>query len=385
MDVKKHSMLNDAVLLAMVLCLIGSFFGTVFEVTRVTSLAFSLSLVLVLGFFAYRCFLNNRINLYLVIVLFLLVLSLLFGGLSGGLDYFKPAIIFVCSLACIALAYDVEISENAKKLMLLAGMAASVVIIVYFHFFGLKEEFYGSTDLVVLNFPNPNEAGMWIMSFIMLTVSGMRVFSGIVMKIASTAVAVFLIPLLMATKSRNAIIACAFFLVGFLAIRILKIRSAPKWAILAVTLSPFIVFSAYMLIHYVNPDTLDVVVGDDPSKTMSSRAGVWSRVMKNFGDSFLVGDYGEFADQNMHNSFASIFCQYGMPLLAAAAWFMYDAACRAQRRFSIYAALSLCAAYLSGRFETSFFCGISGLYLILFLLPACNGKGDRKEAAYAEQ
>ena len=175
------------------------------------------------------------------------------------------------------------------------------------------------------------------------------------------------------------------FLAGFVIIGLFKIKEVPKWVILVVTISPIIVFFAYMLINYVNPDTLDVVVGDDPSKTMGSRAKVWGRVMSNFVDSFAFGDYGEFSYQQMHNSFATIFCRYGFAFVASSAWFMYDAACRVQKKLSVYAALSLCAVYVSGCFETSLFGGISGLYLMFFLLPICNRAEERNEVVNAEQ
>lgn len=380
MDVKKHLTLNDFAVLSLTLCLMASFMGTIFSVPRITSLAFALSMVAVVCLFGYRCFKNQKINSYLAGMMLLMVLSLLFGDFGGGFDYFKPAIILLCAFACIALSYDVEISEDCKKLVILAVMVGSVTVVIYFHFFGLNKDFYGSTDLALLKFQNPNEAGLWVTFFIMIVSAGIRVFSTVVMKIVSAFVAIQLIPLLMAVKSRNAIIACAFFLVGYAILWIFKMKKVPKWVILTVTLSPLIVFSAYMLIHYANPDMLKVVVGDDPSKTMSSRAEVWSRVVESFKDSFLFGDYGEFADQQMHNSFATVFCQYGILFVAVATSFMYNAACRLQKKRSVYSALALCSIYVSGCFETSLFGGVSGLYLMFFLLPVCFGAGKRKEA-----
>jgi hypothetical protein len=59
---------------------------------------------------------------------------------------------------------------------------------------------------------------------------------------------------------------------------------------------------------------------------------------------------------------------------------MYNAACRLQKNRSVYSALALCSIYVSGCFETSLFGGVSGLYLMFFLLPVCFGAGKRKEA-----
>ena len=115
METKGIFKLNDRALMAAVLFLLASFFGTLFGATKVTSLAFTVSLAAVAGFYAYRCVCKRSINWYFLITVLLAFLSLLLGGISSSFEYFKPAIIFLCALACIELAPDDGISDNALK------------------------------------------------------------------------------------------------------------------------------------------------------------------------------------------------------------------------------------------------------------------------------
>ena len=385
MESKLKFKLNDWILLTAVFFLLASFVGTLAGVTRITSLAFTLSLVTVVAFFVYRCIFRRGINWYFLVIVLLVGLSLIIGGLSSSFEYYKPAIILLASLACIEFSSEVCVSDTTKKIAAGLIIAASVLLIVSFHFFGLKDKLYGTTELVSMNFQNPNEAAMWIMCFIGVAVMSIGLFSNMYLKIACGAVAVLLVPLILSTKSRNALVACIFFAFAYAVVSFFKIRKLPRWVHAVVTFSPLIVFAVYMIILSIVPDALDTVIGDDPSKIMSSRAGIWTDVLESFTSCFIAGDYGEFNDRQMHNSFATIFCQYGLPLLIAAACFMSEISYRLQNKISIYASLSLCTLFVSGCFETSLFGGVAGLYLMFFIFPACCKERKRKVAADVEQ
>ncbi len=360
---------SDSVILIFAACVVLSFLLQIFEFTAPVNILYIASLLLVLSCYSLSGCLN-KITLTLgTIILFS---SIIYGFNFNSMDYYTHVLITLCIFICIEVSAYVKIQTHTFKIIATMFLITAIILLVRYYFGPLKTTYFDySIGSVSLNFKNPNAAGLWLTClFIMLLYSSFLFTS--FKRALYIGVAVGILPIVLATQSRNSFLACIFFVIGIIAIKVFKVKRVPNWFLLILTILPLIVFVFYMFVIVKNIHFWeDIFAMESIDKGLGTRAGVWQNVIDNFGECFLFGNYYKYYDSQMHNSLLTIFCRFGAPATILACYLMYQALKKLQENSSLYAAISLAAIFFTGCFEASVFVGIAGMYLMLLLIPAC--------------
>ena len=198
--------------------------------------------------------------------------------------------------------------------------------------------------------------------------------------------AIGILPIVLATQSRNSFLACLFFVAGMIVTKAFKIKKVPNIFLAILTVLPLLVFAFYMFVIIENKAFWEEVFSiSSIDKGIGTRQRIWQTVIDDFGYCFLFGDYYTYYNSQMHNSLLTIFCRFGAPVTYLSCVSMYRTLKRLQEKSSFYAALSLGAIFFTGCFEASVFVGIAGMYLMLLLVPACASVEKIEETARPEK
>ncbi len=327
------------------------------------------SLLLVLGCYSFSGCLNK---ITLCLGLIILFSSIVYGFNLSNMDYYTHALITLCIFICIEVSAYVKIKIHTFKIIANMFLVTTIILLLAYYFGPLKSTYFDySIGSVSLNFKNPNAAGLWLTCLFIMVLYSSFLFTSF-KRVLFIGVAVGILPIVLATQSRNSFLACIFFALGIIAIKVFNVKRVPNWILLVLTVLPLIVFVFYMFVIINNLDFWeDVFALEGINKGLTTRVGVWQNVIDNFGECFLVGNYYKYYDTQMHNSLLTIFCRFGAPATILACVLMYQALKKLQENSSLYAAISLAAIYFTGCFEASVFVGIAGMYLMLLLIPAC--------------
>ena len=184
-------------------------------------------------------------------------------------------------------------------------------------------------------------------------------------------VAVGLLPIIIATQSRNSYLACLFLLGGAICAKAFKIKKVPNWVLVCIVWLPIIVFVFYMFVIVENMSFWENIFSiDNIDKGLGTRKNIWQAVLDDFWHCFLFGDYKKYYNGQMHNSLLTVFCRFGAPATIAVCVLLYKALKKIQDNTDFYSVLSLAAVLFTGCFEASVFIGVAGLYIMLLLIPA---------------
>ena len=360
---------SDQMLLFLAACVALSFLCQIFKLTALVNIIYVITLLLVL-----LCYVGSG---YISKVMTAMVLFIFFAAFAHGfkysdLDYYTHILITMCIFICIEVSANVRISVQTFRKIADIFFVTSIILLIAFYFGPLKETYFNyRIGSISLNFHNPNAAGMWVTCIFVLVMYSSFLFKRY-KRAMYIAVALALLPIILATQARNSFFACILFVVGLIAIKFLKIKTVPKWVLFTLTVLPLIVFVFYMYVIVANVDFWESLFSlNTTDKGLDTRQGIWQKVLDDFGHCFLFGDYYEYYNSQMHNSLMTIFCRFGAPVMVFACVIIYRTLKKLQRNASIYAVLSLGAILLTGCFEASVFVGIAGMYLMLLLIPAC--------------
>ena len=360
---------TDRTLLFFAACVVLSFLCQIFNFTGPVNIIYIITLMTVLF-----CYIGSG---YISAVMIAMSLFIFFAAFVHGFDYnvldfYTHILITLCIFICIEVSAHVRISVQTFRRIADMFFVTSVILLVAYYFGPLKRTFFNNAlGSISLNLHNPNAAGMWVTCIFILVMYSSFLFKSY-RRALYIAVAIALLPIVLATQSRNSFFACIFFIVGLIAIKVFKINKVPKWVLFLLTTLPLIVFVFYMYVIVANIDFWRSLFSlNTIDKGLDTRQGIWQTVIDDFGRCFLFGDYYEYYNSQMHNSLLTIFCRFGAPVTVLACVSIYKALCKIQERASFYAALSLGAILVTGCFEASVFVGIAGMYLMLLLMPAC--------------
>ena len=107
-------------------------------------------------------------------------------------------------------------------------------------------------------------------------------------------------------------------------------------------------------------------------KSLTSRVRIWTEIETNLLPSALLGQYDLFFESQMHNALGTLLLQFGALFTAIVCQKFYGAV---KKLDSAVAQLPLCAAWIVGCFETAFFTGMAGVYLLILVLPLISDNG----------
>ena len=360
---------TDQTLLFFAACVVLSFLCQIFNFSGAVDIIYIITLLTVLFCYVGSGYISKVMT---AMTLFIFFAAFVHGFRYYDLDYFSHILITLCIFICIEVSANVRISVNTFRRIADMFFVASIILLVAYYFGPLKRTyFHNALGSISLNFHNPNAAGMWVACIFILVMYSSFLFKSY-RRALYIAVAMALLPIVLATQSRNSFFACIFFVVGLIAIKIFKINNLPKWVLFILTILPLIVFVFYMYVIVANMGFWESLFSlNTIDKGLGTRQGTWQTVIDDFGHCFLFGDYYEYYNSQMHNSLLTIFCRFGAPVTVLACVSIYNALRKIQENASFYAALSLGAILVTGCFEASVFVGIAGMYLLLLLIPAC--------------
>jgi hypothetical protein len=347
----------------------------------VVSLLFAISIVCVAANYFFLLFRRKKMKLEDLATFACVLIAVLLSEWKFSFDYLKPAIIVLCCVFCIDQSPTAQLSDKAKRNILILFEVAVLITNVMYYFGGLKDETYGSTSAIALNFPNPNETAMWITSIVLILLNGVPEQKSVIHRLFLIICAISMMLILWKTESRNCIIVLAFFLLlGMVRWNKKKGRYSSLF-LLIVSLSPAITYFAYQYLFipfysYLSSWFSFLAWG---GKDLTSRNEVWSVVQKFFWKCLLVGKYQVFYSEQLHNALATLFCRFGLVFVVIVCRKFYKAINKTR---SGKQQLAMCALWLMGCFETGFFTGAGGLYLMILIMPLF---GEAKTEAYGEK
>jgi O-antigen ligase len=369
---------SDQTILFLAVCVVLSFLCQIFNFLAPVNIIYIITLLLVL--FCYL--ISGYATRIIVLMVWLLFFSSFIHGFRyNDMDYYTHLLITLCIFICIEVSADVKISLRTFKKIASLFLVSSIILLIAFYLGPLKKTYFNyNINSVSLNFDNPNAAGLWVTCLFIMVMYSAFLFKSF-KKVLYIIVALAMLPIVLATQSRNSFLACIFFLSGLVMVKVFKIKKAPHWVLFILTILPLIVFVFYMFVIVSNMGFWNQLFSMDAiDKGLGTREDIWQIVIDDFGHCFLFGDYYQYYNEQMHNSLATLFCRFGAPVTLLACIAMYRTLVKLQDNSSFYASLSLSAIFFTGCFEASVFVGIAGMYLMLLLIPACASVENTNEA-----
>ena len=353
-----------------------SFLCQIFEFTAPVNIMYIISLLLVLCSYL----ISGGVNIITYLIIFLVGLASLKDGLLSNMDYYTHVLITLCIFICIEVGPNIRITLKTFKIIANMVFITAFILLVAYYFGPLKSTYFGLQDAICLNMLNPNAAGLWVTCIFIIILYSSFLFKKF-KRLIFFAVAIGLLPIILATQSRNSFFACVLFVVGLIFTKIFNIKKVPNPVLLILAVLPLIVFWFYMFVIVENMSFWEGFFSIDAiDKGLGTRIDIWKKVINNFDNCFWLGDYHKYYNSQQHNSLLTIFCRFGGIVTVLACVSIYHSLKKLQENSSFYAALSLSAIYFTGCFEASIFVGIAGMYLMLLLIPACaSAEGAQKK------
>lgn len=344
----------------------------IMNIGSVVSICFYVSIALVAMNYIFKILATKRMSTYVLVIAVLMLLSFAISGFVLDFEVYKRAIIVMCCVICIADSRTSNLNLKQIRIIEFCFIFAVAFANFMFYFGGYNTIFYYDTNSIAMNFSNPNALAIWLAMFLIALLICFSVEQNKLLKLLLFASAASLLPIILATESRNSLLSCilviAALIIVMLRSRKQRTERLPNWALLIFTLLPVIVFFAYMYIISPNMDFFNDVFSFlvSQGKSLSSRAGVWQTVINYLGPCFFFGKYNLFYNHQMHNSLMTIYCMFGAPVTCLISAVFYNVI----KKKNIYTQIALLGIWSTGCFETSIFTGAAGVYLMLQIIPA---------------
>ena len=355
------------IILVYAVIIVLSFLCQIFEFIAPVNIMYIISLLLVLCSYL----ISGGFNVITYTIIFLVGLASLKDGLLSDMDYYTHVLITLCIFICIEVGPNIRINHKTFKIIANMFLVTALILLAAYYFGPLKSTHFGLQNAICLNMVNPNAAGLWVACIFIVLLYSSFLFKKL-KRMLFLSVSVGLLPIILATQSRNSYFACILFVTGLIFTKIFKIKKVPNWILAILAALPLIVFWFYMFVIVENMGFWQNLFSlESINKDLGTRVDIWQKVINNFDNCFWLGDYHKYYNSQQHNSLLTIFCRFGGAVTVLACVSIYRSLKNLQDNSSFYAALSLSAVYFTGCFEASVFVGIAGMYLMLLLIPAC--------------
>jgi len=364
---------TDNVIYMLSICVALSFLFQIFKLHAAVNLVYVISLLVVFFCYIGSGFYNS---ITLLITVFTAIAAFARGFRPRVFDYYTHIMISLCLYMCFDVSAFVKLKFRTFKKIATLFLLTSFILIVAYYFGPLKNTHFNGIGSIALNLHNPNAAGMWLSCIFILLVYSSLHFK-LKTKVMYLGAAIALLPILLATESRNSFLAALLFVVCMIAVKFFRIKKVPNSVLIIISVLPLIVFFLYMFVIAENLSFWEKIFSRSLlDKGLGSRIGVWTSAYESIKECFWVGNYFKYYNTQAHNSLMTIFCRFGAPVTALTCVSIYHALRELQNRSSLVATISLSAILFTGCFEASVFVGIAGLYLMVLLLPACASIED---------
>lgn len=355
--------------------------ATMMRLYSVVSLCFAFSIMCIAASYVVKLMNRKRIDIADLALFAVAILAVFKAGLQANFDYYKPAIIVVCTVICIDLCPDNDSDETGKKYIISLFVFATIATNIMYYLGGLRYEYFGRTDSVALNFSNPNETAMWLASIFIILANAISEEKTKFRKSVIVVCCISIIPILVPTESRACLIAVVFFVFFKILFKLTHVKKLPSWIIYLVTFAPIIVFFFYMYVVIPHLDLFTkwffFMISD--GKSLTSRLWIWGILKDDLIGCFVLGKYDVYFSEQMHNSLGTLYGRFGI--------FFVCIICNKfvkmlKRMDDVNAQLAMCAVWIIGCFEMAFFAGAGGLYLLILVLPLIGRTNLHTEALF---
>ena len=297
-----------------VIALIGMMFillGEPINNSAMMSVGTSVIFLGILGAFALKIFTWKRIKVHYIELVFLLLLIFSFISFIAAKSVFSVRLVpLLCFLELPMLMTAFDISNKKVKYIIYAVFSLSAVWLALLSISPLAYTFseeYGETTIkeLTLGFSNPNQTAIYLLIHFLVLLIGVNDIPAKVLKFFNAANAIFMLRLIAKTGSRTGLILAISVL---LIICLKKARPVAKFLTGIVYVVPifvafFILFGSAIYQHWT-------VLGDEFD---TGRATIYAAVFEGLNlEEFFFGNYHVYAQQNLHNSFVSVFAAYGI-------------------------------------------------------------------------
>lgn len=351
------------------------------QMASLESRLISVSFIFVLVSFALLLF-NHEIGRR-DIVLFALSVVLVFvnvtiSGSATGFDYYKKSIMYLTFILWLMCSQSIVPTRRA---VLLSLLLCTAINLLYLYFYDRGFNIYEGEVLLTLNFPNPNQTGMFILNSIMYL--AIPIFAGKDLgfyRKQRYLLIILFIPLVIETYNimyqtgcRSSIMAF-FFYCGLILLDLLfgeRMMKIPKWLVFLIVTAPFILVFYYLA---AAPNlALDTSFGIEAAgKTNTSRIHVWAPIINNIDHYLLFGDYFGISNgtgvSQLHNTHLDVFASYGLIPFLLFVFILFRVVSstikKANSRLQRIAVYAFISCLVSGSFEASLVSGSSGIFLL---------------------
>lgn len=354
--------------------------ATLFSKPVLTSLAFSVSFMVLLVKFLQCMDLHDRSLLFLLATLVLALSNVLInsavnnGDLSFG--YFKKFFMFAATLIFLyvisVIPTDVRILHSITKISVYIGL---LFLAAYF-LFSIRTQV---GQLLTMHFTNANLLSMWLFVIILYTaVAQFGAFGWLWHGLLAIETAA-LVYLLLLTGSRTAIFCVAAFILQWILLKLgFKKVYTKKLVTVGILLFPLVFVGIYFLCIDPLSDVFGFLVSE--GKSFDSRYGIWTRALQYWRQHVLIGSYyeasGGTGSFQMHNTLLDTLCSYGSAVTVMTLVYVYQILRRVlgsvRTTRQILCIIGFYAAWLYGTGEAALFSGGLGIYITecTFLLLA---------------
>ncbi len=374
MENKKRIFYTNMFVILLALFTVVIFIASMLDKKSIVSICFALSFIIIFIRYFFDVITTKKISMWVLLLSALSLISTV-DGIEVG---FNRTIITLSIIFAFELISKDKITQKAKNFIVACFIFATIVLLYLYYFRGYNKMYFGTTHYIDLNFGNPNQAGLWICSVFILLFSVSLSYKNWFLKIGIILFSLLLIPVLQATGSRNAMLACVVCILVASLIVILRLKKMPKWIIFAFAWLPLAALVTYMYLILPNMDRFTEIFSflDEGQKGLDSRENIWEAALNKIENWALIGDYETYYDANFHNSILTMATNYGIGFSVLLFTFVYKSLCKLQSSKGLLSTFALCIILFTGCFEASVFVGIAGLYMMILLIPLLTDQNN---------
>lgn len=317
------------------------------------------------------------------------------AGISGGrisFQYLKKLIMFLMTLLFFQTAHRVRVDQKVVNyLNLVVDLLVLFLILMYFTQTRQMYTMGGRvTSFLTFRFTNPNLTALFLGCMFMLKVHGLFAPAKWYVKLVYWVMLLFLGWFILASRSRNCLLAMVFFSAVCVWIFFTRKRTFTmgKGGATLIALFPGVFAVAYMLLVTSSwvQKLLSFIVSE--GKGLDSRVEIWGPALENIMKSPIVGAYYQISNgagsSQMHNTHLDLAASYGLPVLILVCVLLVAYIHQRGKRYSqksqyLYI-LAFCCAILLGLGEAAIFSGGMGIYIFVgsFLLLANREQTEKR-------
>lgn len=367
MDYNERILSNCIVLEIIIASVIAT--AMVLGVEVLVSPLFYISFLVPLLYIARQIRTFQRELFILTVVCFI---NVTFNGMSNdgaiGFDYYKKVIMFLTFmyLAC----YCVELNHCRKfalRIIKFIPVVAGVIFVLAYFVLGKTETMAGG---ILLGFPNPNTAGMWLFHLVLYGIILIFDLSISKLRFLYIPIIIALLYMLQLTLTRGCYIALAFLII-MLVFRIFHIK-ANKVTCFIILLLPLV----YAVVYLNNVDAswfqtnFEFMVSE--GKSLTSRVSVWNESFDSIKTHFILGNYSGLSNgtgqSQFHNTHIDVLASYGIVPFVLFIGILFQSmkkvVSRANTFYKYIAFSAFCSVLIMGTFEATMVAGSTGLNLL---------------------